>query len=80
LSVEHEGDFVLEEEVVPQPKDPPVENNLYFDICGEEPDTPATQGKPWCIYPFLVLQVLSPLNDALGDRSCVTKLLMHYLP
>jgi hypothetical protein len=20
------------------------------------------------------------VNDALGDRSCVTKLLMHYLP
>jgi hypothetical protein len=28
----------------------------------------------------LFLQFLSLVNDALGDRSCVTKLLMHYLP
>jgi hypothetical protein len=29
--------------------------------------------------PFLVLQILSPVNEALGDRSCVTKLMMHCL-
>jgi hypothetical protein len=51
LSVEHEGEFVLKE-VVPQPKDPPVDNNLYFDIYGEELEISATQGKPRCIYPF----------------------------
>ena len=28
----------------------------------------------------LFFQILPPVNDALGDRSCVTKLLMHYLP
>jgi hypothetical protein len=31
-----------------------VENNFYFDICGEEAATPTTQGKPRCIYLFLV--------------------------
>jgi hypothetical protein len=51
LRLEHEGYFVLEE-VVPQPEGPPMDNNLYFDTCGEEPSTPATQGNPRCIYPF----------------------------
>jgi hypothetical protein len=38
-----------------------VENNIYFDICGVQPSTPATQGKPQCIYSFLViLKKLSP--------------------
>ncbi|KAL5647153.1 hypothetical protein ACJX0J_041508, partial [Zea mays] len=46
----HEGDSVVEEEVVPQPEEPPVENNLYFDFCGEGPVFPKTQGKPRCIY------------------------------
>jgi hypothetical protein len=52
LRVEHEGDYIVEEEVVPQTEEPPVENNLYFDICGEETALLATQGKPRCIYPF----------------------------
>jgi hypothetical protein len=54
LCIEHEGEFVLEEEVVPQLEEPPVDNNIYFDICGNEPwpESPATQGKPRCIYPF----------------------------
>jgi hypothetical protein len=38
----------------PQIENPLVENNLYFDICGEETTTPATQGKPRCIYHFLM--------------------------
>jgi hypothetical protein len=39
---------------------PPLEehqagNCFYFDICGTEPDSPVTQGKPRCIFHFLVL-------------------------
>jgi hypothetical protein len=62
LRVEQEGNFVLEE-VVPHPEDPPVDNNLYFDICGEEPDAPTTQGVHLPL--SLFLQILSPVNDAL---------------
>jgi hypothetical protein len=40
------------EEVVPQAENPPAENNFYFDIYGVDPEPPATQGKPRCIYPF----------------------------
>jgi hypothetical protein len=29
-------------------------NCFYFDICGIEPDSPVTQGKPWCICHLLV--------------------------
>jgi hypothetical protein len=54
LRVEHEEDSIVEEEVVPLIKNPPVENNFYFDICGEEVANPTTQGKPRCIYLFLV--------------------------
>ena len=51
--IEHEEESIVEEEVVPQTENPPVENNFYFDICGEEAETPTTQGKPRCIYLFL---------------------------
>jgi hypothetical protein len=54
LRVEHEEDSIEEEEVVPPTENPPVENNFHFDICGEEAATPTTQGKPRCIYLFLV--------------------------
>jgi hypothetical protein len=40
--IEHEEESTLEEEVVPQIENPPVENNFYFDICGEEAETPTT--------------------------------------
>jgi hypothetical protein len=56
LHVDHEEDYIVEEEVVPPMENPPVENNFYFDICGEEVATPTTQGKPRCIYLFLVFQ------------------------
>ena len=59
------------EEVVPQTENPPVEENFYFNICGVEPEPPATQGKPRCIIPFLVVLNFITLFDALGDRSCV---------
>jgi hypothetical protein len=71
LHVEHEEYSIIEEEVVPLTENPPVENNFYFDICGEEAATPTTQGKPQCIYLSLYFKVLSPLNAALGNRNCV---------
>jgi hypothetical protein len=59
--IEQEEGTIVEEEVVPQNENPLAENNFYFDICGVETETPATQGNPWCITPFLVvLKSLSP--------------------
>jgi hypothetical protein len=46
---------IVEEETAPQAKIPRVENSFYFDICGTDPESPTTQGKPRCIYPFLVI-------------------------
>jgi hypothetical protein len=46
LCIEHEEKSIVEEEVVPLTENPLVENNFYFDICGEEAATPTTQGKP----------------------------------
>jgi hypothetical protein len=39
---------VVEEEgaTPPPPEDPPAGNCFYFDICGAEPNSPTTQGKP----------------------------------
>jgi hypothetical protein len=54
LCIENE-EVVVEEEVASQAEIPPVENNFYFDICGTDPEPPTTQGKPRCIYPFLVI-------------------------
>jgi hypothetical protein len=36
LCIENE-EVVVEEEVAPQAEIPPIENNLYFDICGKDP-------------------------------------------
>jgi hypothetical protein len=59
--IEHEEETVVEDEVVSQAENPPTENNVYFDICEVYPKPPATQGKPRCIIPFLVvLKYLSP--------------------
>jgi hypothetical protein len=55
LCIENEEEVVVEEEVAPQAEIPPIENNFYFDICGTDPEPPTTQGKPQCIYPFLVI-------------------------
>ena len=56
LYIENEEEVEVEEEKTSPP--PPAEhqagNCLYFDICGSEPDSPVNQGKPRCIYPFLV--------------------------
>jgi hypothetical protein len=63
------------EEEARTPPPPPEEHQagscFYFDICGTEPDSPVTQGKPRCICHLL---------DALGDRSCVPKQFLHFLP
>jgi hypothetical protein len=69
--IEHEEESVVEEEVVSQTENPPAENNFYFDICGVETETPATQGKPRCIIPFPCFKIFITLYDALGDRNCV---------
>jgi hypothetical protein len=49
--IENKEEIVVEE-VVTQAKNPPAENNFYFDICGVDREPPATQGKPRCIIPF----------------------------
>jgi hypothetical protein len=68
--IEHEEESVVEEEVVLQTENPPVENNFYFDICGVETETPATQGKPRRIIAFpCCFKIFITLYDALGDRS-----------
>jgi hypothetical protein len=49
LYIENEEEVVVEEEGAtppPPPEDPPTRNCFYFDICGAEPDSPITQGKP----------------------------------
>jgi hypothetical protein len=53
LCVEHEEDSIVEE-VVPLTENPHMENNFYFNICGEEAATPTTHDKPPCIYFSLV--------------------------
>jgi hypothetical protein len=56
LCIENEEEVRFEEEeTVPPTENPPVGNCFYFDICGIDPDSPTTQGKPQCIYPFLVI-------------------------
>jgi hypothetical protein len=72
IYIENEEEVVVEEEGVapPPPEDPHVENCFYFDICGTEPNSPITQGKPLCIcHPLAILKSFS--LAALGDRSCV---------
>jgi hypothetical protein len=71
LCIEHEEELVVEEKLVPPTENPSVEINFYFNIYGEEAETPTTQGKPRCIYQSLYFKVLPTLNAALGDRNCV---------
>jgi hypothetical protein len=47
LCIENEEEItVKEEETPPSIENPPAGNGFYFDICGTEPDSPTTQGKP----------------------------------
>ena len=50
IYIENKEEVEVEEgRTTPPPKDPPAGNCFYFDICGAEPDSPITQGKPRCI-------------------------------
>jgi hypothetical protein len=55
LCIENEEVIVEEEEIAPPTETPSVGNSFYFDICGTDPESPTTQGKPRCIYLFLVI-------------------------
>jgi hypothetical protein len=46
---------IKEEETTPSTENPPAGNCFYFDICGTEPDSPTTQGKPRCICHLLAV-------------------------
>jgi hypothetical protein len=53
LCIENEEEVIVEEKETAPPTDtPPGENSFYFDICGTDPESPTTQGKPRCIYLF----------------------------
>jgi hypothetical protein len=60
--IENKEEVIVEEEgTAPPAETPPAGNSFYFDFCGTDPESPTTQGKPWCIIPFLVfLKSLSP--------------------
>jgi hypothetical protein len=50
LCIENEEEVsVEEEETAPPTETPPARNSFYFVICGTDPDSPTTQGKPRCI-------------------------------
>jgi hypothetical protein len=55
LCIENEEVSVEEGETTPQTEIPPAGNSFYFDMCGTDPELPTTQGKPRCIYLFLVI-------------------------
>jgi hypothetical protein len=54
LCLENKEEIVEEEETAPPTKTPPAENSFYFDVCGTDPESPTTQGKPRCICPSLL--------------------------
>jgi hypothetical protein len=56
LYIENEEEVEVEEgRATPPPEGPPARNCFYFDICGAEPDSPITQGKPRCICHLLAI-------------------------
>jgi hypothetical protein len=55
LCLENEEEIVVEEEVAPPTEIPPIGDSFYYDIYGTDLESPMTQGKPWCILPFLVV-------------------------
>jgi hypothetical protein len=56
LCIENEEEVIVEEEETTPPTETPLAgNSFYFDICGTYPESPTTQGKPRCIYLFLVI-------------------------
>ena len=55
VMLEHEEEEEVTEDRTPPPSDPQAGNCFYFDICGIEPDSPTTQGKPRCICHLLAI-------------------------
>jgi hypothetical protein len=57
LYIENEEEIEVEEArtTPPPPEEPQAGNCFYFDICGAEPDSPITQGKPQCIRHLLAI-------------------------
>jgi hypothetical protein len=57
LYIENEEEIEVEEArtTPPPPEEPQAGNCFYFDICGAEPDSPITQGKPRCICHLLAI-------------------------
>jgi hypothetical protein len=55
LYIENEEEIEVEEARTTPLEEPQVGNCFYFDICGTEPDSPITQGKPRCICHLLVI-------------------------
>jgi hypothetical protein len=56
ICIENEEEVSVEEgETAPPTETPPAGNCFYFDISGTDPESPTTQGKPQCIYLFLVI-------------------------
>jgi hypothetical protein len=57
LYIENKEEVEVEEEraTPPPPEDPPAGNCFYFGICGAEPDSHITQGKPQCICHLLAI-------------------------
>ena len=63
IYIENEEEVEVEEaRATLPPKDPPTGKCFYFDICGAEPDSPITQGKPRCICHLLA--ILKPFSLA----------------
>jgi hypothetical protein len=54
LYIENEEEVIEEKETTRQAEIPPTGNSFYFDICGTDPESHTTQGKPRCIYPSLL--------------------------
>jgi hypothetical protein len=57
LYLENEEEVEVEETRTsspPPPQEHQADNCFYFDICGTEPHSPVTQGKPRCICHLLV--------------------------
>jgi hypothetical protein len=84
LYLENEEEVEVEETRTsspPPPEEHQAGNCFYFDICGTEPNSPITQGKPRCICHLLVpFKIFLTLLDALGDRSCVLNPFLYFLP
>jgi hypothetical protein len=56
IYIKNEEEVEVEEgRATPPTEDSSAGNYFYFDICGAEPDSPITQGKPRCICHLLAI-------------------------